>query len=290
MIEHLGNRSETRMSARSELIQWQKRWAEAKGLSPDSKGYLPELESNLLRPLSASAKSGFNRGSGSELLDGPTRPAKMKALHSSSALAVNFFDSWTVRDREPLRNALGIDKNILGIHFEKQYSTGLTGNPPNLDVALELEGGVTIAIESKFSEWLTPKPKNKESFKPKYFSSDEGLWANRGLVASEELARCIHVGDARFRYLDAPQLLKHALGLVTQVGRRFRLWYVYLEWSGKESNAHTTEIDLFSQIVGDELAFRALTYQEVLAEIRRQPDIDRDYLEYLEGRYDGPPD
>jgi hypothetical protein len=273
------------MSAKSELLQWQKRWAEARGLSPDNKGYLPELESNLLRPLSASAKSAFNEGSGSELLDGPTRPAKMKALHSSSALAVNFFDSWVSRDRKPLVHALGIDRDILDIQFERQYPTGLPGNPPNLDIALELEGGVTIAIESKFSEWLTPKSTNKESFKSKYFSSDDGLWAKRGLVASEELARRIHTGDTLFEYLDAPQLLKHALGLVTQVGRRFCLWYVYLAWPGRESDLHSTEFELFSQFAGDELAFRSLTYQELLVEFRRQPGVDLDYLEYLEGRY-----
>ena len=88
-------------------------------------------------------------------MDGRTRPAKMKALHSSSALAVNFFDLWTGRDPDPLKKALNLDKEILDIQFERQYPTGLAGNPPNLDVALDLEGGLTLAIESKFSEWLT---------------------------------------------------------------------------------------------------------------------------------------
>jgi hypothetical protein len=209
----------------------------------------------------------------------------MKALHSSSALAVNFFDHWSDRDKRPLRDALGISDNILNIYFEKQYPTGLSGNPPNLDVAIELEDGVTIAIESKLSEWLTAKPRNKESFKPKYFSSDDGLWANGGLISSETLARRIHAGDVRFNYLDAPQLLKHALGLATQVGQRFCLWYVYLDWPGRESSLHANDIEQFSQLVGDELSFRALTYQEILVALRRQPDVDRDYLEYLEGRY-----
>ena len=33
----------------------------------------------------------------------------MRALHSSSALAVNFFDYWTNKDKSPLLSALGID-------------------------------------------------------------------------------------------------------------------------------------------------------------------------------------
>lgn len=273
------------MSVRSELLEWQRNWAESSDLSPDAKGYLPNVNSNLFRPMSPATESAFDLGGGSELLDGPTRPAKMKALHSSSALAVNFFDAWVSRDRTPLQDALGVDNKILGIFFERQYSTGLSGIPPNLDVVLELEQGSTIAIESKFSEWLTPKPNKKKALKSKYFPEGSGLWAKKGLAASEKLAGQIRKGDTLFRYLDAPQLLKHALGLVTQLGRQFSLWYIYMDWLGKDAEAHSQEIDLFAEIVGEELNFRVLTYQEILAALRRDSRVDRDYLDYLEKRY-----
>lgn len=275
------------VSAKSKLLQRQWKWAELNGLVPDSRGYLPALDSNLLRPLSAPTKSAFTRGSGSELLDSPMRPAKMKALHSSSALAVNFFDIWVANETTPLQRALSIDDRIVGILFEKQFPTGLTGNPPNLDVVLELEGGFTIAIESKFSEWLVPKAKSKEAFKAKYFGTDGGLWAEKELMASQRLAQRIYDSDSPFRYLDAPQLLKHALGLATQVGRQFSLWYLYLDCPGREAELHTAEIDLFARAVGEELSFRALTYQDVLSALRRESQVDRDYLDYLGVRYCG---
>jgi hypothetical protein len=233
--------------------------------------------------------AAITAGSGSELLDGPTRPAKMKALHSSSALAVNFFDAWVERDPAPLQAALSIDRDIESVCFEKKFPTGLGGNPPNLDIVLNLTDGFLIAFESKFSEWLTPKPRKKAPFKSSYFQEENGLWAAKGLLASEELARRIQRGEVSFRHLDAPQLLKHALGLAAERGQQFSLWYIYLAWKGKESELHSAEIDQFTRLVGDELAFRALTYQDLLKDLRQQSNVDRNYLDYLDARYCSPP-
>ena len=58
-------------------------------------------------------------------------PAKMKALYSSSDLAVNVFDYWSQHDVAPLAAALALDESILSVAFEAQYPTGLGGNPPN---------------------------------------------------------------------------------------------------------------------------------------------------------------
>lgn len=43
----------------------------------------------------------------------------------------------------------------------------------------------------------------------------------------QSLAIDVDKGLERFRYLDVPQLLKHALGLATQLGDRFMLYYAY---------------------------------------------------------------
>jgi hypothetical protein len=237
--------------------------------------------------MSAQARAAFERGSGSELQDTPSRPAKMKALHSSSALAVNFFDFWSHRSSRPLQHALGLENSIVRIVFEAQYPTGLAGNPPNLDVVIELSGGHIIGIESKYSEWLSPKPKGKEPFKPKYFPSGPGLWKERGLAESQELARRMRQGDVQFRYLDAPQLLKHSLGLANVLGDQFSLYYVYLNCPGKESAFHTEELNRFGQLVGEELRFRAVTYQGLLSALDREQDTDLKYLDYLRTRYCG---
>lgn len=260
-------------------------WAEAQGLKPDKRGYLLDVASNLIIPMNAKTKTAFERGSGSELQDTPTRPAKMKALHSSSALAVNVFDYWVSQDKFALQKALQIDKEISSVSFEEQFPTGLTGNPPNLDVALELAGGFTVGIESKFSEWLTPKPKSKEPFKPKYFPPGLGMWSDRRLPASQELANQMKSGVIQFHYLDAPQLLKHALGLATQLGDHFSLYYTYLDWPGRESKVHSEEVNLFAKYVGDELGFKAVTYQRLLSVLHNEPGVDPNYLNYLDQRY-----
>lgn len=273
------------MSSKDDLKIQQLHWAESSGREPDSRGYLQIVEDNLWKPLSTATRLAFENGSGSELEDGPTRPAKMKALHSSSALAVNVFDFWSERDATPLMHALGIEAELKSLSFETQYPTGLKGNPPNLDVVLELSSGSVIAIESKLSEWLTPKPKNKEAFKSKYFPLGNELWRQRGLPESQTLAVEIYKKIEAFKFLNAPQLLKHALGLANQLSNQFSLYYLYYDWPGPESEAHWAEVARFAERVGAELRFRALTYQEVYGRLCTYDVVDPEYLSYLESRY-----
>jgi hypothetical protein len=275
------------MSSKTELLQQQRNWAESHGLKPDARGYLTDVASNLLQPINPKTRLAFENGSGSELQDTPTRPAKMKALHSSSALAVNVFDSWVSRDKSALQAALQVDREISSVSFEAQFPTGLTGNPPNLDVTLELADGFVIGIESKFSEWLSPKPVNKDPFKSKYFPEGIRLWAERGLPVSQELAEQMNSGATRFRYLDAAQLLKHALGMATQLGDQFSLYYMYLELPGKESNTHAEEVRQFASCVGTELGFKAITYQQLLSSLQSEQGATSEYLGYLRKRYCG---
>ncbi len=273
------------MSSKAELLQQQCNWAGSHGLKPDDRGYLSDVASNLLRPINLKTKSAFENGSGSELQDTPTRPAKMKALHSSSALAVNVFDSWVSGDKAVLQAALQIDREISSVSFEAQFPTGLTGNPPNLDVTLELADGFVIGIESKFSEWLTPKSVNKNPFKSKYFPQGIRLWKKRGLPVCQELAEEMNSGATRFRYLDAAQLLKHALGMATQLGDQFSLYYMYLKLPGKESNIHIEEVSRFASCLGAELGFKAITYQQLLSSLQHEQGADPEYLDYLRKRY-----
>ncbi|MBI4572670.1 MAG: hypothetical protein HY713_05220 [candidate division NC10 bacterium] len=252
----------------------------------DARGYLPSVDDNLRQPLSPPALRAFNIGSGSELKDTRHRPAKMKALHSSAALAVNVFDYWTTRNTGPLVASLGLQALIDSIAFEAQFSTNLDGNPPNLDLAIELSTGITVVIESKFSEWLTPKSRKRECFKPKYFPQSQALWEPKGLPACQSLAVDIHQGSERFRYLDAPQLLKHALGLATQLSDRFSLYYLYFDWPSSAADLHRTEMDHFANRVGEELRFRTLTYQELFHRLLASPvSLDAEYVDYLRARY-----
>lgn len=276
------------MNPRTSLINQQQFWATACGFAPDSRAYLSAVEQNLFQPLSPSTRTAFERGSGSELLDTPTRPAKMKALHSSSALAVNVFDYWTAVDSSPLARALGVHDSISAISFEAQYPTGLGGAPPNLDVVLQLQSGAAFAIESKFSEWLARKPAGKLPFKKKYFAGAVELWADKGLPACQSLANGMQAGEVVFEYLDAPQLLKHALGLATHLGGRFSLHYFYYDWPGAGSQQHQAEIRKFAALVDAGLAFTAASYQELFVWLQDAAAGEHaTYLGYLHQRYFG---
>src|SRR5690349_3745831 len=140
------------MSTRDALLANQRRWAIEQTLTIDERGYLSSYGANLWRPLSATAMRCYDRGSGSELRPGTSHPAKMSALHSSSALVANVFDYWSERDAAPLLEALGGGAADESLRFEAQFPTGLDGIPPNLDIVVRLRSGDTLAIESKFCE------------------------------------------------------------------------------------------------------------------------------------------
>jgi hypothetical protein len=274
------------LPARAAVLQRQIAWASHAGKQISRQGYLSSIDANLLQPLSASAREGFDNGGGSELMDTETRPAKIKALHSSAALAVNVFDYWAMRNPVPLAAAMGVSSAIRSIKFERQFPTGLGGNPPNLDVVLLLESGAVLAIESKFTEWMTARSPAKEAFRPAYFPQSEGVWARLGLVHCQQLAEAISDGREQFRWLDAPQLLKHALGLATAVPGRFSLHYMYFDAQGIEGTAHRDEIQRFFRAVGQEIGFQARSYQALVSDIVKHCGAeDANYLAYLQSRY-----
>jgi len=248
------------MSVKSQILSKQLEWATATGLNPDQRGYLSNYERNLFQPLNPQSKLAFDQGSGSELQDRSTGPAKMRALHSSSALAANFFDAWVDADTKPLVVIFDLEARPVNIRFEGQYSTGLPGTPPNLDVIFELQNGLVVGIESKFTEWLTPKSSSKPAFKDKYFPTARGVWETVGLPETQRLAEEVQLKEIAFRHLDAPQLMKHALGLATHCGSKFRLLYVYFDAPGPEGDLHRKEIEIFTDRLMSELGFRAFSY------------------------------
>jgi len=88
-----------------------------------------------------------------------------------------------------------------------------------------------------------------------------------------------------FRHLDAAQLLKHALGMDTQLRSKFTLLYLYFDWPCVEADLHRSEIQHLSHLVGSELTFRALTYQEVYGRLKAPSEPgNTEYLGYLRHR------
>ena len=166
------------MDAEPEIKKSQREWARSKGISVDRGGYVRQVEANLFRPLSKRARMAFDAGAGSE------QRAHMRALHSSSALVVNFFDYWIDRNATPILFALGIEHHQgVSIDLEAQFPKRLGGTPPHLDVAITQECRYVVAIESKFTEQQKRTTRGKSKFSGSYFQGLEGLWAGKGLPA-----------------------------------------------------------------------------------------------------------
>jgi hypothetical protein len=239
--------------------------------------------------MSPQALAEFGSGDGGEL-GRPGNRGKMRALHSSSALAYNFFEYWRGRDASPLASTLRLPAPIVGVDFERKYPTGLPGNAPNLDVVLTSPSGSVTAIESKFLEPYYGHG-SASGFKAKYFESESGLWRVAGYPRCQELAERLYSDKAAFRLLNAAQLLKHILGLATS-GKQWALVYLWYEILGTSTAEHAAEAAEFARIaVADGIEFRALSYQSVFAEMQTGSGAaHQEYMAYLGGRYFAMPD
>jgi hypothetical protein len=272
------------VSGKTALLRTQRRWAERHGVPYDAHGCVRDLRDNLLAPLDDVALAELNRGS--ELKPSATRPARAYALCSSAALVVNVFAWWRGRDHTPLLRALGIGGpggNRLA--FEEPLPTGLPGDPPTVDVALYRADGRCVAVESKLAEWLVPRPRGKRAFKDKYFPDGRGVWRALGLPRCQAVAEDLQAGRERVKYLNAPQLLKHALGLASNGLRTSALVYLYYDTPGKEAVSHRAEIARVVERLTPEIELHVATYQALFAALSRMPGIERDYLDYLAQRY-----
>jgi hypothetical protein len=273
----------TSLCAREEAVAYQREWATSQRL-PFSNGYLTEVGHNLRSPLSKGARSAFARGSGSELMSRGPKPPKMCALHSSSALAVNVFDFWTERPNSVLAQRLGMKRQEVTVSFEKQFPTGLRGVPPNLDIVIRGKEDPFVAIESKFTEWMTPKRK-RPVFKGKYFPHGKRWWAEKGLVECQLIAERIQTNDVVYRFLDVAQLLKHMLGLAA-AGGPWRLLYLFFDCSGPIAEQHHAEIKEFTVALGPRTPFESMTYQHLVGSFQDATDVDViEFQRWLSNRY-----
>jgi hypothetical protein len=267
-------------------LRAQRRWADARGIRYDAHGCVRTLTDNLRSPLDAATLEELQRGS--ELTPYAARPARLYSLGSSAALVLNVFAHWRDRDLAPLSRALGVaSRGAARLKFEEPLPTGLPGDAPTTDVALELADGRYVAIESKYAEWLVRRPRSQRAFKDKYFleASDGGVWNAAGLPRCQALAEDLQADAERCNFLHAPQLLKHALGLAKSGRRNSVLVYLYYDWPVREAATHRSEVDRVVARLAPELDLRVLTYQTLFGSLRAAPGVDSHYLGYLAERY-----
>jgi hypothetical protein len=273
-----------RSHASNEVRAQQRRWAAAGGQTLDAAGYCVTHNDNLFVPLQGNTLIDFSRGDGGEVGRAGKR-GKLQAVHSSSALACNVFDYWKGRDAGPLARALHLGSNIAEIRFEQKFPTGVSPRSPNLDVVLSLTNGSLTAVESKFLEPYGASAK-KKIIQAKYFSEDARRWQAAGLPGAQRLAEGIRDGKVCFEYLDAPQLLKHLLG-VAQQSKAWELLYLWFDPKADTAKEHESEIADFAERLGEDFSrFRSASYSQIFA--RLQKDVGenhREYVSYLKARY-----
>lgn len=226
----------------------------------DALGYATRAELNLIPGVRLEdVRADFAQGSGNEL------EGKFRAAHSSSALAANTFGPW--RNNPQSLSLLG-QTGFTVLRFERQCPTGLGGIPPNLDLVVE-GPDVVIGVESKFLEFLAPKPpKFTDSYKPGNLPQMEPCWAN--------LMAALKAGPEQ--YVDGAQLVRHYLGLRNQPefkGKKIILLNVFWEpenWSDfPEYRQHRAELAAFQEMVKDsDVTFVWMTYPELWSQWEAQ--------------------
>jgi hypothetical protein len=254
--------------------------------------YTLDLDQNLFEPLLEENKIQFLNGNGQEILGAHENPAKMQALHSSSALGINVFQYWQKRGLiNEIASACGFCKPTS--HYSKSIVYEETFDikteftiPPHIDVVFHNNDSSPyklFAVECKFSEAYGGRAHG--GLKSKYLA-DKNLWT--GLSALEELAHEINPDDNRYNYLHAAQLIKHILGLIAKVRKnKFRLLYLWYDVLGKDGASHREEVEDFTRIAtSDGIRFHAMTYQELIIKLDRTYRNDHpEYIKYLTERY-----
>ena len=217
-------------------------------------------------------KRDFTAGAGREL-DG-----KLRAAHSSAALAVNTFSPWR---KAPRKLSLGGISGFRSTEFEARCPTGLGGTPPHLD--LLAEGDLPVAVESKCTEWMQPRTATfSGSYDRLRLVHGDSPWFAEMLLLRQN--------PRRYTFLDAAQLIKHFFGLSARYpSMEVRLIYLYWEpanhqdWSA--CSQHRAEVnDLAARIEQSPVRLVPLSHRELRLRLERQGSPD--HLHYLKTRYD----
>ncbi len=254
--------------------------------------YTVDLNQNLFEPLLEENKKRFEDGNGHEVQGSLNVPAKMQALHSSSALGVNLFQYWQKRGLfKEIASACGFcnrNSNYSeSIVFEDRYPIDVKFViPPNIDVVFhnnESSHFKLFAVECKFSEAYGGRAHG--GLKSKYLE-EENLWSD--LAALNKLGWETNHDAKRYSYLDAAQLIKHILGLKARVGiKEFKLLYLWYDVLGIDGASHRAEVEDFTKIAkSDGINFLANTYQELITNLDRDHRAEHsEYIKYLTERY-----
>lgn len=220
--------------------------------------------------------AALRRAPGNELASG-----KFTSPDSSAALAANAF-GWFLPRPSALPPLPGVpmgQPQSLAIETQMRFPWR-GGEHPWLDAAIETPTTL-VGIESKRYEPF--RPRKNSAFSDAYFRP---VWG-QGMQRWTDLRDALHSQTLTYRHLDAVQLVKHALGLATQIekqGKGAVLVYLHAapsHWasSGKPLDSaailrHRSEIDDFAtRIKGARVTFAALAWQNLIGQWEANPDL-----------------
>src|SRR4030066_543724 len=247
------------MNAYNLIISKQIEWAKNKGIqlvgSHTDQGrecYTTSIVDNLFQPLNERTREDLEHGDGGEL-SVTKAPAKICALHSSSALGINLFDYWrNSTDLSIITSSCGLSRSgrkLAGeILLEQKFSIDDRFQySPNIDVlVIPMTGSyMAFAIECKFTEAYSSR--RHVGLDHKYLENEK-VWQH--LPGTKRLAEEISPNDRRFERLHAAQLIKHILGLNRKYGHScYRFLYLWYDALGEPGSKHRQEIEVFANIV-----------------------------------------
>lgn len=172
--------------------------------------YLDKVEKNLIEKMNEVHFEEYANGDGQEFID-KTTPAKMKSLHSSTALTFNLLgnDSAIIKP-----NSRGIDSCDYSVQYEKKLETLIGTKKANLDACLlSLDKSSVVFCEMKMFEWLSKKTssvsKSYQELK-RYRNQEVFIEFSNLFKLYEESSLSNKLIPYRY---DAPQMLKHSLGI-----------------------------------------------------------------------------
>jgi len=253
---------------------------EKSGLLHNTKGYVADVQSNLIdKSTREMIESDYRNGSGNEW------EKKIRAIHSSAALAANTFGRWK---NDPGKLKILGRSGFESIQMEAKCPTGLKGTPPNLDVLLKSESRkVVIGVESKFLEPLTPKPEKPEFSKSYSSKKIDSLWEKPWKDLFDE------VSHWPASHLDIAQLIKHYLGLRKQYQDGWQVYLLYIYWKPLNADVfpeyleHERDIDRVKKIVvgnGSKVQFQTMDYLQLWQLWAKDADLAK-YAGSLQKRY-----
>jgi hypothetical protein len=252
------------------------------------------LEDHLLPSLPAELiRACYERGDGNEL------ERKFFSPESSAALAANAFGLFLGREAllPPLPGTADLGWPATFVDLESPLRLPWRGGRhPNLDVVIATRMSL-IGVESKRYEPF--RGKSAPTLSAAY---DRDVWGDN-MAGYERIRIGLRDKSVSYPHLDAAQLVKHALGLLTATrkgtphsGKRPILHYLFAEpetWaSGRPVAAqdrltHREEIrDFAAAVAGNEVTFLSGSYDELMVEWALSHDsVVREHAAAVEGRF-----